>query len=340
MRFSIVIPVYNVEKYIRRCLDSVMNQTFQDFELIIVNDETPDNSMAIVEEFQKVYPEKIRVFHQKNTRQGGARNNGARQARGEYLLFVDSDDYVRQDMLSFVDQKLQEEPCDILVFQYLVVSETGKPLGKGSFFDVKPGSYDPMVQKEILGLPSGPTNKAYKRQFYLDSGMLFPEKLLYEDGMIRLAYAKASRIVVCDECLYYYVQSTQSTMRRRVSEKMLDILTMTDLIIAAFEQHGLYETYRDILEYSFVGSLLSVFSIVNQEDPKSPIQDKFADYILRVFPGFRDNPYLHPGVKDMLQCICSRDFRRYHYRYVVLAQWKSRLIQNPVLAKLNQLRKR
>ena len=92
MRFSIIIPVYNVEKYIGKCMDTVMHQSFDDYEVIVVNDETPDNSMAIVQQYVDAFPGKIHVIHQKNTRQGGSRNRGVREAKGEYILFVDSDD--------------------------------------------------------------------------------------------------------------------------------------------------------------------------------------------------------------------------------------------------------
>ena len=117
MRFSIIIPVYNVEKYIRKCMDTVMNQTFRDYEVIVVNDETPDNSMKIVQEYVDAFPGMIQVIHQKNTRQGGARNNGVTKARGEYLLFVDSDDYVATTMLETVDARLKANPCDVLVLR-------------------------------------------------------------------------------------------------------------------------------------------------------------------------------------------------------------------------------
>ena len=114
MRFSIIIPVYNVEKYIEKCMASVMGQSFTDYEVIVVDDESPDNSMAVVERYAEEYPGKIRMIRQKNTRQGGARNHGVRYAKGDYLLFVDSDDYVHPDMLKTVDERLKQQPCDIL----------------------------------------------------------------------------------------------------------------------------------------------------------------------------------------------------------------------------------
>ena len=126
MRFSIIIPVYNVEKYIGRCMDTVMHQSFDDYEVIVVDDETPDNSMDIVRKYAEEFPGKIHMIRQKNTRQGGARNRGVTMARGEYILFVDSDDYVHTDMLRIVDERLRDHPCDILVFQHRPVTEQGE----------------------------------------------------------------------------------------------------------------------------------------------------------------------------------------------------------------------
>ena len=340
MRFSIIIPVYNVEKYIRKCMDTVMNQTFRDYEVIVVNDETPDNSMEIVQEYVDAFPGMIQVIHQKNTRQGGARNNGVTKARGEYLLFVDSDDYVATTMLETVDARLKANPCDVLVFRNVPVTEQGEILSDVNNCMIAPGIYHPKNNPEVVLIPTGPTNKAFRRGFYLDTKLRFPEKLLYEDAVTRLLYAMASSVAVCDDVLYYYVQSTDSSMRRNISEKMLDILAVTDMVIQEFRECGQYDMFREPLECALIYGILYVLDYINDVQPDHPLQIPMADYIKVHFPNYRDNPYIGNTLCRALDYLTNREFRKYHYRILVSARIKERILGIPLFAKLNELRRR
>lgn len=339
MRFSIIIPVYNVEKYIRKCMDSIMNQTFRDFEVIVVDDESPDNSMRIVEEFAKKYPGMIKMFHQKNTRQGGARNHGVREASGEYLMFVDSDDYVSADMLEYVDARLRECPCDILSFQYEMVTPEGKRLGKGGLGPLRPGIYYPKKDNQILHLPAGPVHKAYRRDFYLESNVMFPEKVLYEDAVVRILFAKAASVLICDKSLYYYVQSSNSSIRQKPSERMLDILKVTDLVLQRFHEEGLYDNFREPLETSLLYGIAYILDRINEADPKSELQLVLADYIERKFPDFRDNSSMDDRFRKSVECILSRDFVKYHYEFLLVSKFKEWLLRWQVISWLNKVRR-
>lgn len=339
MRFSIIIPVYNVEKYIRKCMDTVMNQTFRDYEVIVVNDETPDNSMKIVQEYVDAFPGMIQVIHQKNTRQGGARNNGVTKARGEYLLFVDSDDYVAATMLEILDARLQENPCDILGFQHITVSPEGEALYEYSDGMLKPGVYDPRQDHQILMLACNPWGKAFRREFYVGSGIRFPEQLLYEDAVTRVLYALASSVVLCDDRLYYYVQSSNSSMRRNISEKMLDILTVTDIVIQEFKNRDLYEVFRDQLDCALIYGILYVLNFINGTDKKHPIQIPMADYIRIHFPDYKKNPNIGSTLSQALDYLVEHQFGKYHFRILVCSRIKEQILRIPVLEKINQLRK-
>lgn len=339
MRFSIIIPVYNVEKYIRKCMDSVMNQTFRDYEVIVVNDETPDNSMAIVQEYVDAFPGRIQVIHQKNTRQGGARNNGVSKARGEYILFVDSDDYVALNMLETVDAKLQENPCDILVFRHVPVSPEGKLLGEPEYCALKPGCYVPERDKNVVLIPTGPVNKAFRREFYVNTHVQFPEKLLYEDAVTRVFYAMASSIMVCEDVLYFYVQSADSSIRRNISEKMLDILTVTDITLQEFRQRGLYEAFRDPLDCALIYGILYILDSINSVQPDHPLQKNMADYIRNTFPDCCTNPYVENLLQRAISYLVNYNFMKYHYRILVYSRLRERLLEIPVVSWLNQIRK-
>ena len=339
MRFSIIVPVYNVEKYIDKCMYSLMHQTFDDYEVIVVNDETPDNSMRIVEKYAQMFPGKIRIFHQKNTRQGGARNNGVTKARGEYILFVDSDDYVALNMLETVDIRLKTTPSDILVFQYVPVSEQGERLSEVRHNAIEPGIYHPEQDRTMLLLPTGPVNKAFRREFYVNTGVQFPEKLLYEDGVTRVFYAMAQTIEVCDDVLYYYVQSESSSMRREISGKMLDILPVTDIALQEFHKLGLYEAFREPLDCALIYGILNILDYINDMQPDHPIQKPMAAYISDRFPDYRNNPYISETLSKGLDYLVAYDFRKYHYRIRMVSKIKEQILRIPIAAKLNKLRR-
>ena len=340
MRFSIIIPVYNVEQYIDKCMYTMMHQTFDDYEVIVVNDETPDNSMQIVQKYADAFPGKIQVIHQKNTRQGGARNNGVTKAKGEYILFVDSDDYVSLNMLETVNTRLTANPSDILVFQYAPVSEQGELLSEVRHNAIEPGVYYPKQDKTILLLPTGPVNKAFRREFYVNAGVQFPEKLLYEDSVIRVFYAMAETIEVCDDVLYYYVQSKSSSMRREISEKMLDILPATDIALQEFQKQGLYEVFREVLDCSLIYGILNILDYINDIRMDHPLQKPMAAYIADHFPNYRNNPYISATLCKALDYIVAYDFRKYHYRIRVAGKIKEQILRIPGVAKLNDMRHR
>ena len=340
MRFSVVVPVYNVEAYIEKCMKSLVSQTFRDFEIIVVDDESPDGSIAIVEKYRAADPERIQVVHQKNTRQGGARNHGASLARGQYLMFVDSDDYVRRDTLEILDKKLQETPCDILQFRNVLVDEDGEVLPVSEGEPLKAGLYYPDRAPQVVMLPCGPVNKVFSMEFYRSSGVSFPEKLLYEDSIMRLAYAKAKSIMVTDDLLYYYVYHENSTMTQKISEKMLDIVTVVDMTCSAFREAGLYEHFKDPLEISLIYSLVCVADIINSRDPRNSLQNPIADYIRDHFPGYSQNAYASRELVRALDCLTGHHFVKYHYAFLLKNRLKDRILENSVVRRMNEFRKR
>ena len=108
MRFSIIVPVYNVEKYLAKCIESILNQTNQDFELLLVNDGTKDNSQKIIDEYVAKYPDKVYGFVKENGGLSDARNYGVERAKGEYIIFIDSDDYVDDELLEKVNDAIEK----------------------------------------------------------------------------------------------------------------------------------------------------------------------------------------------------------------------------------------
>ena len=122
IKFSIIIPVYNVEKYIDKCLQSITNQTFKDFEVVCINDESKDASLSILEEYARK-DKRFKIFSQKNQGQGIARNNGIKIASGKYIVFVDPDDWIEENMLEILSKKFEKEQADIIQFDFKQINE-------------------------------------------------------------------------------------------------------------------------------------------------------------------------------------------------------------------------
>ena len=131
-QISIIVPVYNVEKYLSRCIDSILNQTFDDFELILIDDGSPDHSGAICDDYAKK-DNRILVIHKENGGLSDARNAGINIASGEYIMFVDSDDYISKDMCEILYQRIIKDKSDMALCSVRGVNEEGEEIEKGTF---------------------------------------------------------------------------------------------------------------------------------------------------------------------------------------------------------------
>ena len=336
MRFSVVVPVYNVEKYIGRCLDSLLTQSFSDYEIIVVDDETPDNSMAIVEQRAAAYPGKIRILHQQNKGLGGARNTGAAEARGEYLMFLDSDDFLCPDALAQLDDLLREEPCQILIYNHREVNEVGTP---GAFDPIPEYLHGVNIQThpELLLLPPAAWNRVCLRSFYEARSVPFPEKTLYEDAITRVLLTRASSVRTTDRCIYQYVQRRGSIMHQKITPRMLDILKVTeDVLVQLGDVRG--ESWYPCLEMSLIRSILSVLDQISAVQPQHPMAVAMAAYIFESFPDYARNPQIPPVMLQALQLLQEGKWDQYH-RHVTTMARKRKLLGNPLIRRLNHLRR-
>ncbi len=221
-KFSIIIPVYNVEKYIKKCLDSVFNQTYKDFEVIVINDGTPDNSMEIIKEYD------ITVINQKNQGQSAARNAGIKKATGDYIIFLDSDDYWRKDLLKEINKSLKNNP-DVVRFQMqeLFEGQDGILEHNEKGFEGLNGvdAFNEIVKYHIV---DAACPYAIKREYYLKNKFQFKTGLVHEDfGLIPLIIIKASIVNSIEYIGYNYIQRAGSTMNNKdytkVKKKVSDM---------------------------------------------------------------------------------------------------------------------
>lgn len=227
-KYSIIIPVYNVEKYIKKCLDSVFNQSYKDYEVIVVNDGTKDNSMDIVKDYD------VKVINQTNQGLSAARNNGVKHAKGEYIIFIDSDDYIEKDLLKEIDKATNNNP-DVIRYQIQEVYEENneiKEFNEQSFED-KTGveAFEHISKYHFV---ENAWAYAFKREYYQNNKFEFKVGAIHEDfGLIPLVIMKAKKVNSISYVGYNYMQRQGSIMSQKNYEK-------TKKKVEDFYNHYLY----------------------------------------------------------------------------------------------------
>lgn len=241
---SIIIPVYNVEEYLEKCLDSAISQTLQDIEIIVVNDESTDNSLNIIRTYAKK-DSRIVVIDQKNRGLGGARNSGIEAARGEYLFFLDSDDYIAPETLETLYHHAKEHDLDMVIFNYTKVDEEGRPIITTDFGNAIL-SKDEAFRK-ILSLKTSPMacNKLYKKYLFADFNIRYPEKFLHED--INIAYKlgwHAEKVGFIDKSFYYWLTRTGSITQKFTFDHINDVISSLLQMKQFLQEHNAFDTYK------------------------------------------------------------------------------------------------
>ena len=205
MKVSVIVPVYNVEKYIDKCLQSIKNQSLEDFECLIVNDGTKDNSIEIAKKTIGK-DSRFRFLDKENGGLSDARNFGLNEATGEYICFIDGDDYIDRDLLKLSYEKAKEHDSDIVCFDLYYKDDDNLTISKGAnFYDVS--NYQ--SNSKLIFCNNSANNKLFKKDFIKEKK--FIKGIWYEDlATIPLWMAQANNVSYVDKPLYYYVQRKES----------------------------------------------------------------------------------------------------------------------------------
>lgn len=240
---SIVVPIYNVEKYLDRCLQSLLDQTYRNFEIILIDDESPDDCPRLCDEYAMRHSN-ISVLHLKNSGLSGARNAGIENAKGKYITFVDSDDYVDSELLSVLKKGIDAD-INILLsmcsYRKLSQSDPMPELTKTKEWSV---INDVEAMDMLLSNQSKTTawGKLYSKELFKD--MRFPVGRLYEDMFVMpTLFRRAKKISVSPQELYFYCQDGESITRSKFNYKMLE---MIDALLVWNNQVELY--YPQLIE--------------------------------------------------------------------------------------------
>lgn len=225
IKISIIVPIYNVEKYLEKCIKSILNQSFKEFELILVDDGSPDNCGDICDKYLNL-DNRVRVIHKKNGGLSSARNAGLKIANGEYVAFVDSDDWVRDIMYEKLYSIAQKGNADIVQCKYInAFDENIRPNIENDTnmeiignYDALNNLYNGRYEETVVTW-----NKLYKRELF--NRIEFPEGRIHEDEFTthKLLY-KAKKIILYDKEMYYYRQTPNSIMNSKFNLKRFDLL--------------------------------------------------------------------------------------------------------------------
>lgn len=237
MKFSIIIPVYNVEQYLTKCLDSVVNQTYNDeYEVICVNDGSTDSSLAILEEYAEKYGI-IKIINQENRGLSEARNTGLRQAKGKYIWFVDSDDWIEDDALNILHKKINDE--DIVCFNGRRYFEDGRTETPDEGIEISDLSGWEYYNKYALQHRKFHfvcvVLRVYKRDFLLENNLFFEPGIYHEDNLFTpIALYYAIKIKSIPDTLYQYRIRKNSITQNINFKRITDIITIANRLAEFF----------------------------------------------------------------------------------------------------------
>ena len=281
---SIIVPIYNAEKYLNKCIDSLVNQTKKELEFILINDGSTDSSEDIIKSYKD---KRIKYFKNKNQGIGKTRNFGIDKATGKYLMFLDSDDYLDINACEKLYNKAIKEKSDLVVFDFYRVEETLKEVTINNF---KSSSLKENPNL-LLDINLGPCNKLIKRELIDKNNTRFNEELKYEDTPFVTEIIKnANKISKLNEYLHYYVihSNSETTVR---DERVFDIIKIIDIIRNQYKD----EKYMEDVVNKLTVRTFTNYTIQQRVQKDLKVGMKFIDeafsYMKKNIPNYKNNKY-------------------------------------------------
>lgn len=247
-KVSVIVPIYNVEKYLEKCINSLLSQTLEDIQIILVNDGSKDNSGNIAKEYEKNNKNRVIYVEKENGGLSDARNYGLKYATGDFIAFLDSDDYIEKNAYEEMYNKAIEENADYVECDFIWEFPNKIRVDK---------QYPYKNKKEMLSFVRVVAwNKLIKRQLITDNNLEFPKGLRYED--VEFTYKLipfVNKFAYVDKTFIHYVQR-EGSIANVQNERTAEIFTILDNVIEFYKKNNIYEKYRDELEYNYARYLL------------------------------------------------------------------------------------
>jgi len=307
VKVSVIVPVYNVEKYLRKCLDSLVNQTLEDIEIIAVDDGSTDSSIDIIKEYAEKHSN-IKYYQKENGGLSDARNFGLKMATGKYIAFLDSDDYVDKDIYKKMYDKAKKEDSDIVECNFYWAYDKKNKEDIGQKYR---GTSEIIEKARVIAW-----NKLYKKEILDRAKVEFPKGLRYED--VEFFYKLVpyiEKVSFIKEPLIYYVQRKASLINTQ-NKSTRDIFIVLDNVINYYKQNHIYEQYREVLEFTYVrlllcSSLKRICKIKDKNTRKKLLNETWIK-INENFPNWKQNKILN--TKLNLKKLYLISVNRFTYR--------------------------
>lgn len=291
IKVSIIVPVYNIEKYIDKCLQTLIKQSLEEIEIIVVDDGSIDDSAKVIE---KIQSGKIKFIKKENTGVAKTRNLALKQAKGEYVGFVDGDDYVDFTMYEKLYEKAKNENSDIVCCEYNRIYLTKRTRCKvGEQEQYGKSLYE---NPELLscGVPYI-WNKIFKRTLIEDNNLEFENYTIFEDLLFTYkCFLKANKISLVDEPLYHYIRTRSSSVMSSFSKKLFDIFDVMDSLNNYYKENAEYERFQESL---LAVALNHIYIRLNTKVKFKEIRIKYKflkesfKYLDKKFPGWKNHEY-------------------------------------------------
>lgn len=282
VKVSVIVPIYNSEKYLNRCIDSLINQTLKDIEFILINDGSTDDSDSIICNYDD---SRIKYFKRSNHGIGATRNFGIEHSNGEFIGFLDSDDYVEFDMYEKMYNECINKKLDIVICDFYKESSDIEKIVFDDFGVTDLNSKPSM----LMDINLAPWNKLYRKN--ICSGVLYPVGVKYEDTpWVANVMSKSSRIGKLNECLYHYIvhNGSETTV---VDNRVYDIFRITDILLTELGSNDyIKDSVNDLVIYLITKYTVSQRYLKNKKE-----RDKFIDYAFDYLnnniPNFKNSNY-------------------------------------------------
>lgn len=325
MNLSIIVPVYNMaaDNKLVHCLDSLINQAVEEYEIIAVDDASTDESLDILNEYKERYPNLFRVIALKeNRKQGGARNAGMREAKGKWIGFMDSDDWASPEMFKKLLDKAKETAADFVGCDYTIVDHYTFDLGRRVVNNTleQTGLLDVSKHKLHILNPGSMVVKIYSRDVIEKNNLCFPEEIFYEDNAAAPVWSMYfTHFERVDEALYYYLTVPSSTTHNITWDKCLDRIKAGDIMLEECLKRSVFEQYKTELEFRYgeVAYAGTLFSYMYGGKKRSIANVKYLqDLSKKRVEDFVNNPYFSVRLQEEDRKLIKLHLKSYFVFYI------------------------
>ena len=306
-KVSVIVPVYNVEKYVEKCLKSLVNQTLQEIEIIVVDDGSQDDSKNIIDKYIKKYPDKVKYLYKENGGLSSARNFGIPYANGEYIAFLDSDDYVEPTMYEEMYKLAKKDNADMVECDFIWEYPNKQKYDYGVVYN---GKKEAIEKARVVAW-----NKLIKREIIKNEKIEFPLGLRYED--VEFFYKlvpSINKISFMKKYFIHYVQRDNSIANTQ-NTKTKDIFKVLNNVIEFYKNKGYYDEYKEELEYTYLrlllcSSLKRMCKIKDRQERKIALDETWNN-INTNFPNWRKNRLLK---KKSIKNVYMKSVNRFTFK--------------------------